>query len=246
MKVPALTLLVVLAAAVLPQASAQTVYESKGEHGRVFSDRPTTGSRPVELKPLNVVEPVPANAAASASSGVRNTEAASGREERRGDGAPRAADRGAEYRSFAIVFPEPGGTVAANNATFEVRLASDPSLQVAQGHAFTMRLNGRPVPGRFTGKDLMIPPETFDNVAPAGVQRQVLEAFIVDGNGRVIATAAPVDFQTRFVTILQTPNLRPQPYVRPRPLPPQQKPEPTPERPAREPATKATRPTGDR
>lgn len=231
-------------------AGAQTVYESKGEHGRVFSDRPTTGARAVELKPLNVVEPVPVASETEPGRGERPTQ---GKRSGGTDARAAAADRGTDYRRFAIVFPEQGGTVAANNASFEVRLSSDPSLQIAQGHVFVLRLNGRPVPGRFAGTELMIPPETFDNVAPSGVQRQMLEAFIVDGSGRSIATATPVEFQMRFVTILQNPNLRPQPYgqpyvqptPRPVPLPAPNRPQNS-ERPARETRSGATNQSGDR
>ena len=40
-------------------ASAQTVTSRKAAPAEVFSDRPVPGSKPVDLKPLNVVEPVP-------------------------------------------------------------------------------------------------------------------------------------------------------------------------------------------
>lgn len=237
MKIGAWLVALLMAAA----ASAQTVYESKSGQGRVFSDRPMTGGRAVDLPPLNVIESVPASppsAGASAADAAVNGRA--------------PMDRAPEYRRFVIVFPEQGGSVAANNASFEVRLASEPALHLAQGHAFLLRLNGRQVPGRYTGTELMIPPEVFDAIPPSGVQRQLLEAMIVDGSGRILATATPVEFQTRFVTILQNPHrgVNQQPYQRPMqgvPVVPNALNPPVPsakpvERPAREAAPSGGRP----
>jgi hypothetical protein len=189
---------------------AQTVYESKGGQGKVYSDRPLPGGKPVDLRPLNVIEPVPvppANASPVPAA----------------DSSP--AKLATPYRSLTVVFPEPGGSVAANNATFEVRLAVDPPLLVEKGHAFALRLDGRPVPGRYTATEMMVPPEFFGNVAPAGVQRHVLEASIIDAGGQTVMQAAPIDFQTRFVTVLQRPHsLQPLPAHPParvqRPVPP--------------------------
>jgi hypothetical protein len=178
---------------------AQTVYESKGGKGRVFSDQPLPGSKPVELPPLNVIEAVPVPSAA-----------------------PKAAVEEAKpavpvptYRSLTVVFPEAGGSVAANYATFEVRVSIDPPLAVGRGHAFKLRLDGRPVPGRYTATEMMVPPEFFGDVMPAGVQRHVLEASVVDEQGGTLLTSAPVDFQTRFVNVLQRPHRLAPPYPAP-------------------------------
>lgn len=191
----------------------QTVYESRGAQGKVYSDRPSPGSKAVDLRPLNVIEPVPVSPAAP-------SPPAGGAAEK----APPA------YRTLTVVFPEAGGSVAANHATFEVRVAVDPPLQVGKGHAFALRLDGRPVPGRYTATEMMIPPEFFGDVAPAGVQRHVIEASIVDDGGRVLLVSPPVEFQTRFVTVLQRPRVppphwappavrRPEPESRPVPSP---------------------------
>lgn len=170
-------------------AAAQTVYESKDSKGRVFSDRPSPGSKAVELRPLNVIEPVPTAPAASKAAA----------EEARPGAAP-------AYRSLSVAFPEAGGSVAVNNATFEVRVSIDPPLQVGKGHAFMLRLDGRTVPGRYTANEMMVPPEFFGDVVPAGAQRHVLEVSVIDAQGASILTAAPVDFQTRFVNVLQRPH----------------------------------------
>ena len=186
--------------------AAQTVYESRGEQGRVYSDRPSPGSRPVQMRPLNVVEPVAAPAQDKAA------EAA---------GSGRAGEAPATYRTLAVVFPEADGSVAINNATFQVNLRSDPPLQLALGHAFSVRLNGRQVPGRYTTTEFMIPPEFFGDAMPVAVQRYQLDAFIVDASGNTLISAAPVQFNARYVTILQNPNYRlPQtPPTRPQPPP---------------------------
>ncbi len=187
MKTVPLLPLLLLPALLLPATHAQTVYESRDGRSKVYSDRPLPGGRAVELRPLTVIEPLPVVPAA------------------REPAVPEVAPVPL-YRSLAIVFPEEDGSVAANHATFEVRVAVDPPLQIAKGHAFSLRLDGRSVPGRYTGTDMMIPPEFFGDVAPAGVQRHVLEAWVVDADGRQLLAAPPVAFQTRFVTVLQRPR----------------------------------------
>jgi hypothetical protein len=186
---------------------AQTVYESKGSAGKVYSDRPLPGGKPVELKPLNVVDPVPVAPEAASPAPPP---------------APDRKDVTVAYRSFSVVFPESGGSVAANTGTFEVRVAIDPPLQISRGHAFVLRLDGRDVPGRFTATEMMVPPEFFGDVRPAGAQQHVIEASVVDLQGGIVTSAAPVGFQTRFVNVLQ----RPHPLPGQRPLP---KPVPRPE-----------------
>ena len=47
---------------VVSTARAQTVYESNSGKGKVYSDHPLPGSKPVELRPLNVIEAAPAGA----------------------------------------------------------------------------------------------------------------------------------------------------------------------------------------
>lgn len=179
-------------------AFAQTVYESKSGQGRVFSDRPEPGARAIELRPLNVVEPIKGGAT-QAPAGDKDGKEKPGKEVAPG------------YRSFAVVFPEADGSVAINNGTFQINLRSDPPLQIGQGHAFTVRLNGRQVPGRYTATEFMVPQEFFGDAAPAvSVQRYQLDASIVDATGATVTTAAPVQFNGRYVTILQNPAYRQQ------------------------------------
>lgn len=185
---------------------AQPVYESRDASGtRVFTDRPSSGGKPVDLKPLNVVEPIPVPPPSPA--------------------APVAADQrqsapAPAYRSLSIVFPEPGGSVGINTATFEIRVAVDPPLQIANGHAFVFRMDGRNIPGRYTSTENMVPPEFFGDVLPAGSQQHVIEASVVDGQGKVVISATPVSFQTRFFTQLQRPRPLPRPLPAPVAVPP--------------------------
>lgn len=195
-----------LAAALLcAGALAQTVYESKSGSGKVYSDRPLPGGKPVELKPLNVIEATPAPPPAAAPGAAAAGEA-------------KAGPAPVPYQRFAVVFPEADGSVAANNATFEVRVSIDPPLQVARGHAFVLRMDGRAVPGRYTATEMMVPPEFFGDAIPAGAQRHVIEASVVDGQNAVLMTTPPVSFQTRFVNVLQRPHSLHKPM--PRPVPP--------------------------
>jgi hypothetical protein len=76
--------------------SAQTVYESKSGQGKVYSDRPVAGGKPVELRPLNVIEATPVQAA-PAPARVDETK----------PGPPAAA-------IATCRLPEAGGSVAAN------------------------------------------------------------------------------------------------------------------------------------
>jgi hypothetical protein len=184
---------------------AQTVYEAPSGKGKIYSDQPIPGGKPVVLRPLTVIESPPVAAPAPASTAAAADNA-------KPDSAASA------YRSLAVVFPEANGSVAANNATFEVRVSIDPPLQVVRGHAFALRLDGRNVPGRYTATEMMVPPEFFGNVAPAGVQQHVLEASVVDAQGGMLIAAPPVSFQTRFVTVLQRPHsLQRQPRATPVP-----------------------------
>ena len=176
-------------------AQAQDVYVIDGKNGPLYSDRPLPGAREVALPPINVA-PSPAAAVRPALSDV------TGNAPPGGDVAP------PPYRSLAIVWPEDEGSVLANDAIFEVRLAVEPPLRLGDGHAFAVRINGRAVEQRFTASEFMIPPEFWGDALPPPNQLMQLDAFIVDGNGREIASATPVRFYLRHATL----------YVPPRPV----------------------------
>ena len=188
--------------------AAQTVYESTGAQGKVYSDRPGPGGKAVELQPLNVIEVPPAPATVPPGPATQEVV----------NPVPAAP----AYRRLSVVFPEASGSVAANHATFEVRVSVEPPLQIDRGHALVFRMDGRNVPGRHTSTEVMFPPEFFGDVAPAGVQQHVLQAYVVDAQGSTIIAATPVSFQTRFVNVLQrphSPSQGPLPTPTPKPLP---------------------------
>lgn len=189
----ALWILVIL---LLPGAAlqAQGVYVSPGANGPVFSDKPQPGAREVTLPPLNVVAPPPRPVASPA--------AQEGAKDEVKDGAKDAARPAAAlfaYRAFSIVQPENEGSVLANTALFEVRVAVDPPLQLGEGHAFAVSIDGRRVGQRFTANEFMIPPEFWGDVVPPPGQRLQLDAAIVDGDGRELRKADPVSFFMRYV-----------------------------------------------
>ena len=131
---------------------------------------------------------------------------------------------------FSVVSPENNGSVVANTAVFEVRVAVDPSLQLGAGHAFVVSINGRPVGQRYTATEFMIPPEFWGDTLPPANQSMLLEASIVDGVGQVLKTAPPVWFFMRHASLTNRPK-------RPVHVPVAPLPEPK-ARPALEPAKK--------
>jgi hypothetical protein len=197
------------------ESLAQEVYVTPGENGPVFSDQPQAGSEEVNLRPLTVIpappKPAPADEAAKTAPGGSNVR----REER----SPR--ETAVPYRNLEVVAPADGGSVAGDTSFLEVRLAVDPPLQLADGHAFVVSIDGRSVDQRFTATDFMIPPEFWpEGYLPAnhGVQ---LDVAVIDANGQVVMRASPVHFRSRPVMFL------PQPYPAPpwgRPLPPMTRP----------------------
>ncbi len=189
---------------------AQNVYQTRGTNGPVFSDQPLPGAKAVELPPLNVI-----NSTSLTGGGVAEKGAASPKADSKKSVSKQSAsskEAAFVYRSFSIVFPENDGSVVANTALFEVRVALDPALRLGEGHAITVSINGRPVGQRFTASEFMIPPEFWGDQLPPPNQRIQLGATIVDGDGKVLKEAAPVQFQMRYTTGLQRPlQLRPKP-----------------------------------
>ena len=211
--------------ALAAEPQQQEVFVTRGSGSPVFSDRPQPGAKPVSLPPINVVEPVAASQAVARPRAPQQ------------DSQPGATTPA--YRSFRIVSPEDNGSVAANSALFEVRVAVEPALQLEAGHAIMVSVNGQAVRQRFTASEFTIPPEFWDDTLPPANQRQQLEATIVDHNGVVLEQAAPVTFILRYVAGgYQRPWHGPGygsghgPGYRPRPTPlPIEKPKPPPAQP---------------
>jgi len=191
------------------RALAQDVFVTRDANGRpVFSDQGQPGARPLTLPPLNVIEPIPVP-----------PPAAQGKQ--KPDTSPAAAREAAAYQRLRIVFPEDESSVAANAAVFEVRVAVEPPLQLAEGHAIVVRINGRAIGQRFTATEFMIPPEFWGDYLPPGNQRYQLDAAIVDRDGVILKRAVPVSFHLRAVAgVYRRPYPPPYP-VHPLPLRPQ-------------------------
>ena len=196
-------------------AQAQEVFVTRGAGGTVYSDKPQPGAKAVNLPPITVVEPVP----------VAKDSAAAARKPQESS---RPVAAGPVYRSFSIVSPEDNGSVAANAAPFEVRVAVDPPLQLGDGHAIMVRVNGQPVGQRFTASEFTIPPEFWGDTLPPANQRYQLDAAIVDRGGEVLRNAPPVSFILRYVAGAFRPPWYGSEH-RPRPTPlPGDKPKPPP------------------
>jgi hypothetical protein len=174
----------------LPAAAsqAQGVYVTPGANGPVFSDKPQPGAREVRLPPLNVVAPPQPVVSPAAQ--------ADAKDEVKEPARPAAALFA--YRAFSIVQPENDGSVLADTALFEVRVAVDPPLQLGEGHAFAVSIDGRRVGQRFTANEFVIPPEFWGDVVPPPGQRLQLDAAIIDGDGRELRKADPVSFFMRY------------------------------------------------
>ena len=173
---------------------AQGVYVTQGANGPVFSDKPQTGAKEVSLKPLNVVPlPKASKAVVPAAPDVKE-------ELEKTDAVAPA------YQAFAVLYPENNGSIVANTAVFDVRVSVDPALRLGEGHAFVVRLNGRPVAQRFTATEFMIPPEFWGDNLPAPNQVLQLDASIIDANDQVLKKAAPVRFTLRYATVMNRPK----------------------------------------
>ncbi len=194
---------------------AQGVYVIQGDKGPVFTDQPQAGAKEVKLRPISVVpavKPPPAKPASSTPAAEPKNEAS----------AP-------VYDSFSVVSPANDGSLAINSGSFEVRLAINPPLQLGEGHAFVVSLNGRQVGQRYTATEFMIPREFWGDELPPSNQFMQLDASIVDKQGQILKREEPVRFLGRYVTILNRPHPHQlMPPVQPHRPPPVQKPPPPP------------------
>lgn len=196
-------------------APAQGIYVSPGDNGPLFSNRPQPGAKEILLPPLTVVAPAKEVKIPPPVSGPSATNGPSSASER-----PSGAAALPVYRSFSIIYPENDGSVLANTAIFEVRVAIDPPLQIGEGHAVVVSVNGQPVEQRFTADEFMLPPELWTATLPPPNQRIQLDASIVDLNGQLLRKATPIRFFMRHATIRNRPQgLLPRPQAPPHAAP---------------------------
>jgi hypothetical protein len=192
---------------------AQGVFVTQGEHGPVFSDKPQSGAKEVTLRPLSVIDTSREPRAAPGKAGAAALPASSESQ--------RSAAVQTRYQSLVILSPEDEGSVIINSGMIDVRLSVDPSLQLGEGHAFVISVNGRRVGQRFTSTEMTIPPEFWGGMPPANQFAQ-LDASVVDEAGRELIRATPVRFFMRYTTVLNNPNrFHPFPVITPiRPMAP--------------------------
>lgn len=202
-----------------PASLAQGVYVKQGPNGPVFSDQPAPGAKEVTLKPINVMPAPPAETRESTEANEAGPKVVT--LEAKPASAPLS-----DYDRFQVLSPENDGSTVANTAVFEVRLAVNPPLRLADQHAFVISLNGRPVNQRFTATEFMVPPEFWEELPPPN-QAMQLDASIIDGKGQILKRADSVRFYLRYTTVYQNPNYpyypdRPVvwPPPHPRPVPP--------------------------
>ncbi len=159
-------------------ASAQTVYESQGKSGPVFSDKPSPGASSVELPPPNVVAaprvapPAPAASAAPAP----------------------------HYRTLVISLPEPQGTVHSNTGAFDVRARLNPPLRPSD--RIGVSIDGNVVPTLFRSTNLHVSEADWRSTAIGeGNGEHVLQLAVLDADGVALIESAPVRFYIRRATV---------------------------------------------
>ena len=156
---------------------AQTVYESKGKDGPVFSDKPSTGATSVELPPPNVVSAPAAPPPAPA---------------------PSAPAR-PHYSKLSILMPEAQGMVHTNTGAFDVAARVQPPLRPAD--RVRVQLDGRLVPTVFRSTKLRLSEADWQATAAGHDGEHVLQLAVVDAQGLVLVESAPVRFFVKRATV---------------------------------------------
>jgi len=146
------------------------VYESKDKSGApVFSDRPSEGSKAVDIPAPNVVSPQDRPAAS-----------------------PLPAQKpDFQYSQLAIAAPTAQTTIHSNTGAFNVQLSIDPDLR--QGDAFVLTLDGNTLPTRYPSATIGLTAQDYQSAA-ANTHQHSLTAAIVDANGQVMIQSDPVSF----------------------------------------------------
>ena len=190
---------------------AQGVYVTRDKNGTVFSDKPQAGSKELKLPPLTVIPAPPPGEANKAKPPPE-------RPARRDKREPEIIE---PYRSLTVIAPADGSRVGGDTSFLELRLAIDPPLRRAEGHAFIVDIDNRPVEPRFTATEFVIPPRFWpDGYLPSNQSSQI-DVAVIDSSGQVLILAPSAHFRTLPVIVW------PRPYpVRPgyRPPPPPKKP----------------------
>lgn len=170
--VPAL----LLSSVCLPCA-AQTVYESKDKAGNtVYSDKPSPGSKALDLPPPNVVQG--------------------------GTPAPRPASKPAPapaYTALSISSPANEDTLHSNSGEFIVNIRSVPALRAAAGDRILVKFDGTLLQHKYSSGAVTIRPEDWQ--AALDNAQHSLQVAIVNASGDTQIESAPVTFYVRRATV---------------------------------------------
>ncbi|MEJ2173979.1 MAG: DUF4124 domain-containing protein, partial [bacterium] len=157
-------------------AAVGQVYESKDKSGApVFSDRPSEGSKAVDMPAPNVVGPQQGPAQAPP---------------------PPAPEF--RYSRLGIVAPQQQGTIHSNTGAFDVQLSLAPDLR--SGDAFVLTLDGNRLPNRYSSANIGLTAQDYA-AAAADTHQHVLAAAVVDSSGKVMISANPVSFYVSRTTV---------------------------------------------
>lgn len=152
---------------VLAGSASAEVYRNVDAYGNVtYSDEPSDGAEPIEVKPVTTVT-------LPKLQDVRETEKL--REE--------VKREGAVYESVAFISPENDQAFHSGNGEIQFRVQSSPGLK--PGHKYEVTLDGQPVGQTSSGS------VTVSNVY-RGTHTAVVH--IVDENGVMVKTGAPISF----------------------------------------------------
>jgi hypothetical protein len=170
----------VVGLALLGSAAATEVFESTGDQGEtVYSDRPSPGATPTELRPLPTVE-LP-RAPYRPEGPDRHEDPAAHRR----DGATRG------YPSFEIVRPRSDEAIRSDGGTVEVALRIE---TLAPGHRLDLVLDGEPVITDLAAASVLL------HDVPRGTHS--LQAVVTGARGARIAATAPVLFHVLRSSVL--------------------------------------------
>ena len=167
MNVPKTVLIAVFWGCIAGLASA-AIYQTTDEQGNaVFSDEPSSGSKPVDLPPL------PTYSAPK----YRDPEPAT-------DASGKPGPKG--YSSLRIRQPEADATIRDNTGAVPVAVAIEPKLNQAAGHRLQFLLDGQPVADPGTQTSVTLP-----NIDRGAHQ---VQAVVVDASGNELKRSDSVRF----------------------------------------------------
>jgi hypothetical protein len=158
-------------------ALGQTVYESKGKEGPVFSDRPSPGAVPVDATPQNVISPPAVKPPAP----------------------PPPPDAAPTYRRLVIVRPAAQDMVHSNTGAFDVSANLSPPLR--PNDRVRVLIDGNLVPTVFRSTRLNISEQDWRSTALGHDGEHTLQLAVVDADGKPWIESEPVRFYLRGVAV---------------------------------------------